>query len=81
MHNAVRHKSFPPEATSVTPLLLTFLALLALALLLFCIDPLAILPLLERLTPNPTYRVRARSRKAATLSTTNTATYRDRGNF
>jgi peptidoglycan/xylan/chitin deacetylase (PgdA/CDA1 family) len=44
----------------VTPLLISFLALLAVALILFWIEPLTILPLLERLTPNLTYRIRTR---------------------
>jgi hypothetical protein len=44
----------------VMPLLIATLTLLALALLLFWIEPLTILPLLERLTPNLTYRVRTR---------------------
>src|ERR1700737_2492801 len=49
-----------PEAPPVTPLLISFLALLAVALIFFWIEPLTILPLLERLTPNLTYRVRTR---------------------
>jgi peptidoglycan/xylan/chitin deacetylase (PgdA/CDA1 family) len=49
------NKSRAAEEKSLTPLLL---ALLAIALVLFWIEPLSILPLLERLTPNLTYRVR-----------------------
>ena len=45
---------------SVTPLLIAALALLALALYVFWVEPLSIVPVLERLTPNLTYRVRAR---------------------
>lgn len=44
----------------MTPLLTAFLALLTLALYIFWIEPLTILPFLERLTPNFTYRVRSR---------------------
>jgi peptidoglycan-N-acetylglucosamine deacetylase len=44
----------------VTPLLVAFLTLLAVALFVFWIEPLGILPVLERLTPNFTYRVRTR---------------------
>jgi peptidoglycan/xylan/chitin deacetylase (PgdA/CDA1 family) len=45
---------------TVMPLLITALTLLAVALIFFCIEPLTILPLLERLTPNLTYRIRTR---------------------
>jgi peptidoglycan-N-acetylglucosamine deacetylase len=41
----------------MTPLLLSALALLAVALFVFCIEPLSILPVLERLTPQLTYRI------------------------
>jgi len=44
--------------TILTPLLLLALTLLAVALFLFWIEPPIILPLLERLTPNLTYRIR-----------------------
>ena len=44
----------------MTPFLVATLALLALALVVFWIEPLSVLPLLERLTPNLTYRVRTR---------------------
>ena len=44
----------------MTPLLIASLALLALALLVFFAEPLGILPVLERLTPNFIYRVRTR---------------------
>jgi peptidoglycan/xylan/chitin deacetylase (PgdA/CDA1 family) len=50
----------------VTPLLVATLALLTVAVL-FWIEPLSILPLLERLTPNLTYRVRT-SRSLVALS-------------
>jgi len=49
-----------PEGTTVTPLLIPFLALLTVALIFFWIEPPTILPLLERLTPNLTYRIRTR---------------------
>src|SRR5882762_9247486 len=45
--------------TILTPLLLSALTL-AVALFLFWIEPPIILPLLERLTPNLTYRIRTR---------------------
>jgi peptidoglycan/xylan/chitin deacetylase (PgdA/CDA1 family) len=45
---------------SVTPLLTAALALLALALYVFWIEPLSVVPVLERLNPNLTYRVRTR---------------------
>jgi hypothetical protein len=45
---------------SVTPLLIAAFALLALALYVFWVEPLSIVPVLERLTPNLTYRVRTR---------------------
>jgi peptidoglycan/xylan/chitin deacetylase (PgdA/CDA1 family) len=48
-------------------LLITIVILLAVALFLFWLEPLTILPLLERLTPNLTYRVRT-SRPLAALS-------------
>ena len=44
----------------MTPLLLSVLALLALALYIFWVEPLGVLPVLERLTPNLTYRIRTR---------------------
>ena len=44
----------------MTPLLIATLALLAVALVVFWIEPPSVLPLLERLTPNLTYRVRTR---------------------
>jgi len=44
--------------TILTPLLLLALTLLAVALFLFWIEPPILLPLLERLTPNLTYRIR-----------------------
>ena len=44
----------------MTPILIPVLALLAIALYVFWIEPLSILPLLERITPNFTYRVRTR---------------------
>ena len=44
----------------MTPLLLSALALLALALFVFWIEPLAILPVLERVTPQLTYRIPTR---------------------
>jgi peptidoglycan/xylan/chitin deacetylase (PgdA/CDA1 family) len=47
--------------------LLTAIALLGVALLVFWIDPLAVLSMLERLTPNVIYRVRT-SRPLAALS-------------
>jgi len=46
--------------TTLTPLLLSALTLLAVALYIFWIEPPIILPLLERLTPNLTYRIRTR---------------------
>jgi len=46
--------------TSLTPLLISALALLAIALLVFFTEPLAFLSILERLTPNFIYRVRTR---------------------
>jgi peptidoglycan/xylan/chitin deacetylase (PgdA/CDA1 family) len=49
----------------VTPLLIATLALLAVALVVFWIEPLSVLPLLERLTPNLTYRVRTRRQLVA----------------
>ena len=45
----------------MTPLLVAFLVLLAVALFVFWIEPLGFLPVLERLTPNFTYRVPTRS--------------------
>jgi peptidoglycan-N-acetylglucosamine deacetylase len=44
----------------MTPLLLSALTLLTIALLIFLLEPLAILPLLERLTPQLTYRIPTR---------------------
>src|SRR6266436_7763350 len=44
----------------VMPLLIAALALLALALYVFWVEPLSIVPVLERLTPNLTYRIRTR---------------------
>jgi len=46
--------------TILTPLLLSALALLTIAIILFWIEPPIILPLLERLTPNLTYRIPTR---------------------
>src|SRR5882762_12039699 len=46
--------------TILTPLFLLALTLLAVALFLFWIEPPILLPLLERLTPNLTYRISTR---------------------
>jgi len=49
----------------MTPLLLSVLALLGLALYIFWVEPLSVLPVLERLTPNLTYRIPSRHRLVA----------------
>jgi peptidoglycan/xylan/chitin deacetylase (PgdA/CDA1 family) len=42
----------------MTVVLLTSIALLAVALLVYCIEPLAVLGVFERLAPNVTFRIR-----------------------